>query len=1051
MGSILLVASPLEAELHRIPVLRKASSGQLVSRGKLETRPHVPVSRLFPFDGISTRKLLGGSPRMAGALAAQAQEVDEVRVLLIRIAFETDRENTLSSISTGGNFDLTPNGASIIDPTPHDKDYFNSHMIALKNYFHFQSCGRLEVTWDILPEGLDESYQLTDIADYGPGTVDQWTVERLVRFFRDAVEKADQALASDGYPVRIGDYDAIILAHAGANLQSDIGYNTPNDIPSFFARLGPEDQFTVDGGETVIVDGSVVPETASQDGFIGGILGVLIHEFGHQLGLPDLYNINTNYPTVGVWDVMDSGGLVGAYIEDEESNLHYAEGFLPTGLSAWSKAFLGWAEVDTVETFDNTIALSAVERCPARVVRVEASSDEYFLVENRAAELDDLPTLPVVDEHGVIIGTANCRECELVNGYDLLLPTEFDSISNDGGPGLLVWHIDDRLIAERWEQNIVNTLYPFGITLLEASGIVDLGDPYSYFWMGWYDDAYYEGNNTTLSDSTMPASWSNWHVPTGVRIERVSPRDTLMSFGAGVRSLWATRSNPARHALAAYGYVPLSGGFEAFLVDSSGAVWGADRASPLCSLGAPPVTPPALAEDFDLAGDVAVIADVEGYVHVIKLDEWVEGDGWPFEADTSLVSHPVVARGEAECYVIFTDVNGHLHLVSSDGLDEEGASPITLPEGDRFVGNIVLATDVDGFARRLYALHGDHEPGTGAWLAGWECASGPGGALSLVPLEGFPHFIALTDEEIEGGVALIGGDIDPHEPGDEVYIIAWETGRLFLCGQGGILSERHRETRCTMIPALLDLNGDSYLDLVYGDGRTVYAVTPSGANLTGWPKRLEDLFPVTWEIRTEGAITGVSSPDGGLVFIGTDCGLLYVLDGGGRLVAGFPRKVGSGFSSSIDFLPGDTAGITYADGGYVRWRALPTGGGIQEGIWGTVWGDYSRTAYREGSEGWIETEDEWLQLASGLIVYPNPSDGERIGFHFAAPEEGEARLEIMNLTGELVLKEQKRLGGGEDEIVISMKGKASGIYLCRLVVTSNGHSVEAYRKFAIVR
>ena len=95
---------------------------------------------------------------------------------------------------------------------------------------------------------------------------------------------------------------------------------------------------------------------------------------------------------------------------------------------------------------------------------------------------------------------------------------------------MLIWHVDDSLIAERWENNVVNTYDPFAITLLEASGVVDLGDPYSYFWMGWYDDAYYEGNNVTLSDSTMPASWSNWHVPTGVRVERISSRDTLMTF-----------------------------------------------------------------------------------------------------------------------------------------------------------------------------------------------------------------------------------------------------------------------------------------------------------------------------------------------------------------------------------------------------------------------------------------------------------------------------------------------------------------------------------------
>jgi len=36
-------------------------------------------------------------------------------------------------------------------------------------------------------------------------------------------------------------------------------------------------------------------------------LGVIAHEFGHELGLPDLYNIETGESVVGIYDLMDSG------------------------------------------------------------------------------------------------------------------------------------------------------------------------------------------------------------------------------------------------------------------------------------------------------------------------------------------------------------------------------------------------------------------------------------------------------------------------------------------------------------------------------------------------------------------------------------------------------------------------------------------------------------------------------------------------------------------------------------------------------------------------
>lgn len=1056
---LLFTASFRVAAERRIPILKRTGAGHFAASGRRLEQAPVPRSRLFPFDGVSTRNLLRKPPAPIRALAAAAWDVDTVRVLLIRAAFLSDRENALSSITTGGEFDLTPDGQSIIDPTPHDKDYFNSHLLALRNYYHFQSCGRLEITWDILPEGLEESYKLSDIADYGPGTTDLWTVDRLVSIFRDGVLEADLALASQGYPVRFGDYDAIILAHAGANLQSDVDYDTPNDIPSFFARLGDDDQFTVDGGETLILDGSVIPESASQDGFLGGIAAVLFHEFGHQLGLPDLYNIYTNHPAVGVWDIMDSGGLVGAYIEDDEGNLHYAEGFMPTGLSAWSKAHLGWVETRTVETFENVIELSAVEKCPARIVRVEASSDEYFLVENRAAELDDLPTLPIVDENGVIIGMGNCLNCvggfpetpiwELTNGYDLLLPTESDIISNDGGPGLLIWHIDEGLIEERWEENVVNSLYPFGISMIEASGIVDLGDPYSYFWMGWYDDAYFQGNNSTLSDSTMPASWSNWHVPTGVRVEEVSSRDTMMTFGAGVRDLLGTRPNPAGGNVAAFGYIPSGGGFEAVLIDRQGRVWGTGEDLPHAELGAAPMTPPARSEQFDGMWDALIVADAAGRVHALRIGDWTEPDGWPYLCDTTLASHPIAASTEIGNIIIFSDMDGNVNLVSSDGLEVPGSTPPSLPAGEWYVGNLVLAIDSGGRAGGLFALSGGSSGQ--AFLHGWDFVIGIDDSLHLAGMEGFPLRIPMNAGDLAGDVTLVGGEIDLGIPGIEVYILAMDTGHIVLSGGGGIIFDRNGERSFTTLPALLDLDGDSRLDILYGDEHSIYAVAPSGANLSGWPRNVNEIIPLTWEVMPGGAITGFASPEGGLVLAGSRYGLLFAFDPYGNPKAGYPRKVSSDFRASIDIVSTDQGSIVYLDGGSVRWRNAPLHASGDGTGWTTAFGDYARSAFAGASEGWTETADEWLTLSQSLVVYPNPSRGERVGFHFTAPEEGRARVEIMTLTGELVLSEQKSLSGGQDEIVVSMAGKASGIYLCRLVVTSGGQSVEAYRKLAIVR
>ena len=60
--------------------------------------------------------------------------------------------------------------------------------------------------------------------------------------------------------------------------------------------------------------------------------GTYAHEFGHSLGLPDLYPPDTGKPDiVGFWFLMDSGDKLGNRTS-------------PSGLDAWSLIQLGWIE-----------------------------------------------------------------------------------------------------------------------------------------------------------------------------------------------------------------------------------------------------------------------------------------------------------------------------------------------------------------------------------------------------------------------------------------------------------------------------------------------------------------------------------------------------------------------------------------------------------------------------------------------------------------------------------------------------------------------------------
>ncbi|GEM_PF-1200750 len=1040
-----------------------------------------PNTRIFPFDGVSQKRLLEKSRERRMLRGELEPGVDTVRVVLIRVSFDTDRENGLSTISTGGDFDLTPDGGSIIDPTPHGKSFFESHMEALRTYFHMQSCNTLEIEYEVFPEGESSSYKISDLADYGPGYRGVWTIAKLVSFFRDCVESADGE-------VNFADYDAIVVAHAGANLQGDIDYDSPNDPPSFFARLGPDDQFLVDGGSTMITEGSVVPEYASQDGYVGGIGSVLAHEFGHQLGLPDLYNSLTNYNTIGAWCLMDGGGSQEVEFWDSEGNYVYASGVIPGNLCAWSRYFLGWLEVDTVMTFDNSISLSAVEKCPARAVRVPAGEDEYFLIENRAAELDGMLTSPTVDENGVFSGFVNCTNCPIdvdtipddpqlegpVNGYDYILPTEpaGDYITHQSGPGLLIWHIDDRLISQRWEDNTVNAVYPFGVSLVEADGAADLGNPNSYFGFGWWDDAYFDGNNSVLSDSTLPPSWSSWAVPTGIRVENISGRDTLMSFGAGARELVSVEYAGEPSALEE-GVLVLPGDYRALVIGSTGEAHSAGTSTPVFTIGSSVVTPAAVARDFDSFSDAVIVGESCGRLHAFVDGVWTEFGGWPVELPGGLVTHPATGCTGSESFVAAADSSGRVHILDSSGGDWPGF-PVALQGSDIVVGNIVVASDSSGRAKCIYFVAGgdDPEPHSMLYRCGilsWDARITADPTLSA---QVDSVSVPLTGLEIKGDVYLVGGDVDPFEPGEEIFVVSAMTGRVFLFGRDGLLSARERENRIVGEPAIHDLNGDSYLDLIYSDGAAVYAVSASGANVKGWPRILKNMYRLDEEVKVTTPVTTMDTHSGTLVAVGTDSGLLYLFDAFGELVPGYPRKIGSSFDSSIDIVKNEGTGLfVYSDGHhtacygdalpkkfeviprvtFLKWRSIPyvpDGGGDS---WASVFGGTSRSAFAIRSRATGMASDEWLDLAQDMIVYPNPSNGERVGVHFTAPSSGVAELFVMTLDGELVLEDRMRLSGGEDEFLLSLTGKAPGIYLCRLVLTSNGRSVEAFRKFAIVR
>ena len=216
--------------------------------------------------------------------------------------------------------------------------------------------------------------------------------------------------------------DGVIVVHAGSGRE---GGSTPYDFISVhwwtaaprpldgvfgrFFTLNPED----------------------------GRIGIYLHELGHLLGLPDLYDTDGGSFGLGAWSLM-SGGLA---LGPEK---------LPGDFDAWCKAKLGFVDVARIFVDHTRLTIPPV-RTSARVYRLwtdGASGDEYFLLENRQRE-----------------------------GIDGDLP----------GDGLLIYHVDERVATNRNPNHYM-------VALEQADGLYQLENRFNSASFGDEGDPYHAGD-----------------------------------------------------------------------------------------------------------------------------------------------------------------------------------------------------------------------------------------------------------------------------------------------------------------------------------------------------------------------------------------------------------------------------------------------------------------------------------------------------------------------------------------------------------------------------
>ena len=326
---------------------------------------------------------------------------------------------------------------------------FSKTSLSLREYFRENSYGKFDITGEVIGP-VRVSGRLSEHAfkmGQNNKTV-QSLVEKAVRASGKKVElKSYDQYNLRGKPEPDGIIDHVMVVYPAKS----------NDAQSFSPIWPHRGTADIDLGVTRVAGYTIVNHSAP--------LGILVHEFAHDLGLPDLYDRDYSSHGAGRWALMGSGGWAKG-------------GELPSHISAWGKAKLGWLNPEIVSDEVSEIQLGSSSEKPValRLPIGSVNSSEYFLVENRRRV-----------------------------GFDRQIPAE----------GVVIWHIDESRSNNDNERHKM-------VDVVEAAPIQDLDQRISGKKPEHAPDVFHKGNKTLFNDDTTPSARTFSGTPTKIELEVLS-------------------------------------------------------------------------------------------------------------------------------------------------------------------------------------------------------------------------------------------------------------------------------------------------------------------------------------------------------------------------------------------------------------------------------------------------------------------------------------------------------------------------------------------------
>ena len=203
------------------------------------------------------------------------------------------------------------------------QDFLFSHDEGSMWHFYDQnSYGEFNITGDVVG-WFNASHNMSYYGRYefySPPLEGYGNAKNLTQ---EAVEMASSSINFSDYDKDgDGELDHLLLVHSGPADESNGGGGPSGDDAIWSHRWSIP---TVNYNETNLSAYTMQAE--------GSPMGIFAHEFGHDLGLPDLYDTDYSSSGIGSWGLMAGGSWNGD-----------PQGTSPAHLSAWAKIRLGWID-----------------------------------------------------------------------------------------------------------------------------------------------------------------------------------------------------------------------------------------------------------------------------------------------------------------------------------------------------------------------------------------------------------------------------------------------------------------------------------------------------------------------------------------------------------------------------------------------------------------------------------------------------------------------------------------------------------------------------------